>query len=101
MSRAHNFVIIFKDGKIMNKFENDSKLIKVNGDVNFKLLDVLKANNITRYKLSRISGIRYDTICNYCKGDITLLNKEYIKILCSILNCNVSDLIEYIPNKKE
>lgn len=86
---------------MMNKFENDSKLIKVNGYINFKLLDVLKANNITRYKLSRISGIRYDTICNYCKGDITLLNKEYIKILCSILNCNVSDLIEYIPNKKE
>ena len=84
----------------MSKFENDTKLIKVNGDIKFKLLDVLKANNITRYKLSKITGIRYDTICNYCSGKVSLLNKEYLKIFCSVLNCQVSDIIEYVPNKK-
>jgi len=85
----------------MNKFENDSKLIKVNGDVNFKLLDVLKKNNITRYKLSQMTGIRYDTIFNYCSGNVTLLNKEYLKIFCSVLNCDISDLIEYVPSNKD
>ena len=84
----------------MNKFENDSKLIKVKGDLKFKLLDVIKANNITRYKLSKITGIRYDTICNYCSGNVTLLNKEYLKIFCEVLNCQISDIIEYVPNKK-
>ena len=48
----------------MSKFENDNKLIKVNGDIKFKLLDVLKANNITRYKLSKMTGIRYDLDIN-------------------------------------
>ena len=84
----------------MSKFENDNKLIKVSGDIKFKLLDVLKANGITRYKLSKITGIRYDTICNYCSGKVSLLNKEYLKIFCSVLNCQVSDIIEYVPNKK-
>lgn len=84
----------------MSKFENDNKLIKVNGDIKFKLLDVLKTNNITRYKLSKMTGIRYDTICNYCSGKVSLLNKEYLKIFCSVLNCQVSDIIEYVPNKK-
>ena len=84
----------------MSKFENDSKLIKVNGDIKFKLLDVLKANNITRYKLSKMTGIRYDTICNYCSGKVSLLNKEYLRIFCSVLNCQLSDIIEYVPNKK-
>ena len=84
----------------MSKFENDNKLIKVNGYLKFKLLDVLMANGITKYKLSKMTGIRYDTICNYCSGKVTLLNKEYINIFCSILNCQVSDIIEYIPNKK-
>ena len=84
----------------MSKFENDNTLIKVYGDIKFKLLDVLKANNITRYKLSKITGIRYDTICNYCSGNVTLLNKEYIKIFCEVLDCQVSDIIEYVPNKK-
>ena len=84
----------------MSKFENDDKLIKVHGDIKFKLLDVLNANNITRYKLSKITGIRYDTICNYCSGNVTLLNREYIKIFCEVLDCQVSDIIEYVPNKK-
>ena len=83
----------------MSKFENDNKLIKVSGDIKFKLLDVLKANGITRYKLSKITGIRYDTICNYCSGNVTLLNKEYIKIFCEVLDCQVSDIIEYVPKK--
>lgn len=84
----------------MNKFENDDKLIKVNGDMHFKLLEVLQNNNITRYKLSKITGIRYDTICNYCSGNVTLLNKEYLKIFCDVLNCQISDILEYVPNKK-
>lgn len=79
----------------MSKFENDNNLIKVNGNIQFKLLDVLNKNNITRYKLSKITGIRYDTICNYCKGNVTLLNKEYLKIFCDVLNCNINDIIEY------
>lgn len=86
--------------EIMSKFENDDKLIKVHGDIKFKLLDVLKSNNITRYKLSQITGIRYDTICNYCSGKVTLLNKEYLKIFCDVLNCQISDIIEYVPNNK-
>lgn len=79
----------------MSKFENNNNLIKVNGNIQFKLLDVLNKNNITRYKLSKITGIRYDTICNYCKGNVTLLNKEYLKIFCDVLNCNINDIIEY------
>lgn len=79
----------------MSKFENDTNLIKVNGNIKFKLLDVIERNNITRYKLSKITGIRYDTICNYCSGNVTLLNKEYLKIFCEVLNCNIADIIEY------
>lgn len=79
----------------MSKFENDNNIIKVNGNIAFKLLEVLNKNNMTRYKLSKITGIRYDTICNYCSGNVTLLNKEYIKIFCNVLNCQVSDIIEY------
>lgn len=82
----------------MSKFENDNKLINVNGFIKFKLADTLHTNGITKYKLSKMTGIRYDTICNYCSGKVTLLNKEYINIFCSILNCQVSDIIEYVPN---
>lgn len=83
----------------MSKFDTNNignNLIKVDGTIVFKLKDVLDSKNITRYKLSRITNIRYDTICNYCKGNITLLNIEYLKIFCNVLDCNINDIIEYI-----
>lgn len=82
----------------MSKFDINAvgnNLIKVDGKIIFKLQDILKKRNITRYKLSKITNIRYDTICNYCKGNVTLLNIEYLKIFCSVLDCNVEDIIEY------
>ena len=82
----------------MSKFDLDNigyNLIKVDGEIIFKLQEVLDKNNITKYKLSRITNIRYDTICNYCKGNVTLINVEYLKIFCNVLNCSIDEIIEY------
>lgn len=82
----------------MSKFDVDNignNLIKVSGNIIFKLQEVLNNRNITKYRLSRITNIRYDTICNYCKGNVTLINIEYLKIFCSILECDIQDIIEF------
>lgn len=82
----------------MRKFDINSvgnNLIKVNGKVVFKLQYVIDKMNITKYKLSKITNIRYNTICNYCIGNVTLLNIEYLKIFCNVLNCKIEDIIEY------
>lgn len=82
----------------MSKFDRDTlgnDLIKVDGNIIFKLQDIIDKKGTTKYALSRKTNIRYDTICNYCKGNVTLINVEYLKIFCNILNCNIEDIIEY------
>ena len=82
----------------MNKLNAEtlgSDLIKVNGGFIFHLQEILDDRGITKYKFSKISHIRYDTVCNYCKGKVSLLNMEYLKIICYVLKCNVADLVEY------
>ena len=82
----------------MSKFDTNAvgnNLIKVDGNIIFKLQEVIDSRSMTRYQLSRITNIRYDTICNYCKGKVTLMNMEYLKIFCNILNCKIEDIIEY------
>ncbi len=82
----------------MSKFDNNNigrNIIKVNGNIIFKLQDVIDKAETTKYALHVKTGIRYDTICNYCKGNVTLINVEYLKIFCNILNCKISDIIEY------
>lgn len=85
----------------MSKFEKNSVgnyLLKVDGDIIFKLKEIIDKNKITKYHLSKITNIRYDTICNYCTGNVSLINTEYLKIFCSILDCQIADIIEF---KKE
>lgn len=82
----------------MSKFDTNAvgnNLIKVDGNIIFKLQEIIDSRGMTRYQLSRITNIRYDTICNYCKGKVTLMNMEYLKIFCNILNCKIEDIIEY------
>jgi putative transcriptional regulator len=55
---------------------------------------------MTQIKLSRITGIRPGTISEIYNEMIERINLEHIDAICEALNCNVSDLIEYIPNKK-
>lgn len=82
----------------MSKFENGvgNTLIDVDGDIIVKLEEVInRTEGMNKYRLSKMTGIRYDTICNYCKNTVTLINKEYLKVFCSVLNCRIEDIIEY------
>ena len=59
----------------MSKFDNNNignYLLKVNRTIIFTLQDAIQKSGITKYKLSKITNIRYDTICNYCKGTVTI-----------------------------
>lgn len=82
----------------MNKLENGigNTLIQADGEIIIKLEEVInKTDGMSKYRLSKITGIRYDSICNYCKNTVSLINKEYLKIFCNVLDCDISDIIEY------
>ena len=82
----------------MSKFESNTlgnNLFKTNGTLKFHLMDILNDKHITRYALAKATNIRYDTICNYCSGNVTLINAEYLKIFCEILDCKIEDILTY------
>ena len=66
-----------------------------NGKIIFKLDSLMKAKKLSKNKLSNMSGVRFDTILRYCRGDITRIDLETICKLCDTLNCKIEDIIEY------
>ncbi|MCH5203093.1 MAG: helix-turn-helix transcriptional regulator [Oscillospiraceae bacterium] len=51
--------------------------------------------------LSRATKIRPNTICeiyNECCNSISITNLDRI---CEALNCDISDILEYVPNKEK
>ncbi len=60
----------------------------------------LNALNISRYELAKQTGIRYQIIDNYYKNKVIRYDSFVLDKICSALNCGISDVIEYIPDKK-
>ncbi len=58
-----------------------------------KTLDRL---NISRYELAKRTGIQYQIIDNYYKNKVKRYDSYVLERICSALNCDVSEIIEFI-----
>lgn len=72
----------------------------IKGTIVIKLDSYLKKNNISRSSLSRQGELRYDTILSYCRGDVTRLDIDTLAKICGALDCDISDIIEFVKNKR-
>ena len=55
----------------------------------------LDAHRITRYELSKRTGIRFQIIDNYYKNKVVRYDSDILDRICTALECDVSELIEY------
>lgn len=60
----------------------------------------LAERGITRYQLSKRSGIQYQIIDNYYKNRVVRYDSYVLDRICFALSCNVSDIICYTPNEE-
>ena len=66
------------------------------GEVRLKLDDYLHSRGMTRYQLSKDSGIRYATIDGYYKNHVQRYDNYILAEICDTLECDISDIIEYV-----
>lgn len=55
----------------------------------------LEKFQITRYELAKRTGIQYQIIDNYYKNKIKRYDSYILDKICTALDCNISDIIEY------
>ena len=60
----------------------------------------LEKCGVTRYELAKRTGIIYHTIDSYYKNQVVRYDSYILNRICVALSCDVSDLIEYVPDGK-
>lgn len=65
------------------------------GKIKLDLLPIMKKKNITPYKLSKMTGIKYDNIQKYCKNNLYRIDLFNLAKICNALNCTANDIIKY------
>lgn len=68
--------------------------------IRIHLSKVLGEKRISQAELARKTGIRPNTISEIYNELIERINIEHLDLICEALKCDITDLIEYIPNKK-
>ncbi len=63
--------------------------------IRLTLKEMLDKRRVTRYELAKRTGIRFQIIDNYYKNKVVRYDGYVLDRICTALECNVGDLIEY------
>lgn len=65
------------------------------GKVDIKLDSYIKEHNISRSKLTRMTGLQYSQILKYCRNDIQKMDLGILAKFCTVLDCQITDIIHF------
>ncbi|MBQ2989609.1 MAG: helix-turn-helix transcriptional regulator [Clostridia bacterium] len=55
---------------------------------------------ITRYELAKRTEVKFQTIDRYYKNRVVRYDSYILSRICSALECNLCDIIEYVKDDK-
>ena len=59
----------------------------------FKLKKTMEKNHMSKNRLCRLTGLRFETIQGYYLGNISRVDLYVLSQLCMALSCNIEDII--------
>ena len=71
------------------------------GKIVIKLDEFIKIKGISKNKLAQRAEMQRTQLNNYCKNEITRLDTDVLARLCTVLECEISDILEFVPPTKK
>lgn len=65
------------------------------------MAELIAERGISKNKLSQRAEMQRTQLNNYCNNSITRLDVDVLARLCTVLECDVGDILEFIPPKRE
>ena len=67
----------------------------------FKLEDILKEKNLSINKVMRDTNTDFKVLKRLLSGELVRIDIFVLARLCDYLDCNISDIIEYVRKSKD
>lgn len=71
------------------------------GTIHIKLDELIQKAGISKNKLSHRAEMQRTQINHYCNNDITRLDIDVLARICTVLDCKIEDLLEFIPPESD
>lgn len=69
--------------------------------IRIKLSDLLGKHKMNQKTLSNLTGIRPATISKMYYEEIKRIDVKHLNNICQAFQCEISELLEFIPDKPE
>lgn len=67
------------------------------GTVKVKVGELLKESGMNKYELTYKAEVQRSQLNHFCRNEVTRLDTDLLARFCYALNCDISDLLEYVP----
>lgn len=67
------------------------------GTIKINLTDLIEQRGISKNKLSQRAEMQRTQLNNYCNNTISRLDIDVLARLCTVLECNISELLQFVP----
>ena len=67
------------------------------GTIKIHLAELLKEKNISRTKLAQRAEMQAAQLNRYYKNQVTRFDADVLARLCTVLECEIGDLLEFVP----
>lgn len=67
------------------------------GKIKLNLNKIIEEKNISKNKLAQRTEMQRTQLNKYCNQNIQRIDLSILARLCYVLECEISDIIEYIP----
>ncbi len=67
------------------------------GKIKIKLDELIQKSGISKNKLSQKAQMQRTQLNKFCKNEITRLDTDVLARLCTVLECEIGELLEFVP----
>ena len=71
------------------------------GTIKIKLGELIERHGISKNKLSHKAEMQRTQINNYCNNSISRLDIDVLARICTVLECEIGDLLEFVPSDEK
>lgn len=74
--------------------------MSTHGSIKINLEELIKKSNMSKNKFCHLAQMERTQVNKYCKNIIGRVDLDVVCRICNTLNCQVGDLLEFIPPKE-
>ena len=71
------------------------------GTIRIKLAELLQKKGMSKNKLCHKAELQHTQLNHYCKNQITRLDTDVLARICTALDCQIGDLLEFVPPEND